>query len=395
MKIFVSLVGEQPTPNLIQLFDKKALEGPEDECWGAVKFLVSNDTEQVGENLLQALASDPTTSHLERMKLDRIEAWSLENARKNILCAIEDVEKNYPSNTIVVNFTGGTKIMSLAAYQVAMEMGLEMMYVNTEREILLEFDSSGKQKNAQPFRVAPSLKTLLLASGRVIDETKTGGAEAIDSKKKDLAVWIAKCYEDAVLECLMPVQKSIQEGLNNQKTAPFPPPYRVPLNPTTKGGKDAAQYLKEQSLWNWDGRTVSVEKNWWNFIGGGQGNWLEIFSVANLDFAKPKFDDVLGPVQLRGVTEIDAMACRNGRLAILECKLTGSKDEGGVTNLLGKLKEHEHLLGGLYGAAVFVRAYEDKKADGDLRRWAQEYGVTVVIGRELPNLADIVFKAVS
>ena len=64
MKILISLVGEQPTPNLIPLFDKKVLAGPEEGRWGAVKFLVSTDTKKVGKNLLQALASDKATQPL-------------------------------------------------------------------------------------------------------------------------------------------------------------------------------------------------------------------------------------------------------------------------------------------------------------------------------------------
>jgi len=400
MKILVSLVGEQPTPNLIPLFDKRTLAGPEEGRWRAVKFLASGATWKVGENLLKALEADSNTPNsavagVARMELKQIEAWSLENARQNIKQALEEVRAAYPDDTIVVNFTGGTKIMSLAAYQAAVEMGVEMVYVNTEKAHISRFDKSGAPLNPpSPFETKISVETLFRAAGREIDQGKTRDVNAIAPNVRDLLWWLANNYDGAIKDCLLPVQKYIQNGLRDKTITAAP--YRAPLAPNSKISQEAAGRIRDAGLWAWNGNEVSIEQSKWEFVKGG---WLESYAVVALA-RDNQFDEVSGPLFPKGINldkedmpDIDALGCRNGRLALLECKVTGSQEDGGLTNILGKLRAHERLMGGLYGASVFVRASEENKTR--VETWAQEYGVNVVIGRDLPQLADRVLKIIS
>lgn len=68
----------------------------------------------------------------------------------------------------IVNLTGGTKLMSLAAYEVARENNLSALYCNTERKEVIHLIPS---MHKEPLRVAISIEEYLMSYGySIIDE---------------------------------------------------------------------------------------------------------------------------------------------------------------------------------------------------------------------------------
>jgi hypothetical protein len=386
MRVLLSLVGEQPTPNLIPLYHAANVG----QRFDGVKFLASSEERirEVARHLSEAITKEmpKADSPLSGMKIidsgPPIEAWQLDKAREDCENSINKCLTG--GHEVIVNLTGGTKIMSLAAYRAAVNTGVPMLYVNTAETQVQHYDPSGEPTKAERFHVKIPIETQLRAAGREFSarpKEPTLGATAIAPERRTLVKWMVDNFTMAVQECVMPVTKFINQALSRSENCgvAYAAPYRAPLSPRLEAARRAAQHLSEAGFWDWDGNDVLVAKDRWDFVNG---RWLEAYAVTTLAerIADGWFDEVLGPVYVQGSPEIDAMISKNGQLVILECKLTG----GDLTSILGKLYAHEHLLSGLYGASIFVRAAPENRQGAT--QWAQ-YKVETVIGPDLKNLA--------
>lgn len=115
MTLMVALVGEQPLPNLLPVRQYH----PE-----GVLFVYSKRTQPVYERL-KAVLEDETKVH------------GLETDAYDIVAIIEALNlklgtQELSSQPTEFNLTGGTKLMSLAAYQVAQQREAPMFYMESE-----------------------------------------------------------------------------------------------------------------------------------------------------------------------------------------------------------------------------------------------------------------------
>ena len=117
MKVTISLIGEQPIPNLLPLRHQ-----PPD-----VAVLVHTDrTESVAQRLEKLLAPKVTV-HL--LLTDPYEVGKIREDLKKFLA-----EKGWKREELEFNLTGGTKTMVLAAYELAREYGAPFLYLHSERK---------------------------------------------------------------------------------------------------------------------------------------------------------------------------------------------------------------------------------------------------------------------
>lgn len=148
----VSLIGEQPIPVLLPIRHLN----PERN------LLVYTDLPKVkkaSEHLKQLLvANGPDT-----LLLLEVDAYQFEKTR------IDLINKLNGEQDLVFNLTGGTKIMSIAAYEAARTLGARCVYYQTEgsrgrdqRSRLIEFlfDPQGKRIQEQSFDLKPDLISL-------------------------------------------------------------------------------------------------------------------------------------------------------------------------------------------------------------------------------------------
>ncbi len=116
MKIIVSLVSDQPIPNLIPL---KVDELKPDK----VVLLVSNKMQQKS-NLLKNV--------MEKWKFPveviSSDAYNLESAKTTCLSIVE----KYPDAEVILNATGGTKVMAFAAYDTFNSLKKDIFYIDTQ-----------------------------------------------------------------------------------------------------------------------------------------------------------------------------------------------------------------------------------------------------------------------
>lgn len=110
MRTLINLIGEQPIPNLL-----------------AIKYIKAE------KNIL--LLTDTTKKAAERIKQLCPESELHIVEPYNIDSAVESIEKIVKINDEnIFNITGGTKTMSIAAYNVAVKLKSKFIYLQSERE---------------------------------------------------------------------------------------------------------------------------------------------------------------------------------------------------------------------------------------------------------------------
>lgn len=115
MKTIVSLIGQQPIPNLL----------PIRQIQPDAALLVYSDFTEKAANRLANLIQD----ELEVWRLS-VDAYAVADIRQAILEQLD--EKQAQPEEIIFNITGGTKPMSLAAYLVATRLGSDFVYLQSE-----------------------------------------------------------------------------------------------------------------------------------------------------------------------------------------------------------------------------------------------------------------------
>jgi hypothetical protein len=369
MRVLIALVGEQPTPNLIPLFT----EPPERraEC---VQFMVSANqrVRDVADHLAEAIRRDPALANIRVAEPLFMDAWVLDKARADCEAAIA----RYTSDELSVNLTGGTKMMSLAAYQAAMNTHTPMLYVNTEQERIIDFDQDGAAQTPRSFRAPISIETQLRAAGHEFKTNKPPlRASDVRALWAEFAAYLVDHYVPAHVNL---IRKVLRSAGGAGKTVSFTPPGQ---------SVEAARQAHEAGLWVWDekaGTFTIPDKTAYGFLNG---EWVEAFALTSL--AKSEcFDDVLGRVEVEGFEgDLDVVATYNGRLGIVDCKTTGATREEGMSNTIAKIRLHDVLFGGTYARALFARPSDE--GIQNWRRICEQYKLPEPVqGPQLKQLAS-------
>ena len=158
--ILISLIGEQPIPNLLPLWQSSD--------YSATRFVVSDMTYRVGEQLAQVLEKEPSFRHLELHAPVHVDAYDLAKTRTRLRDAM--IAYQFENNPVCLNLTGGTKLMSLAGMLAAQEIGAEMIYVSTQTGQIIHFFSDGREKERCNIQVKISIEQYFRAHGLRISE---------------------------------------------------------------------------------------------------------------------------------------------------------------------------------------------------------------------------------
>jgi CRISPR-associated protein (Cas_Cas02710)/Domain of unknown function (DUF1887) len=153
--ILLSLVGEQPIPNLLPLW--------QDPVYDQVQLAYTETTAPFAEIIQAAVAGDPQLQHIKLLKSQVIKAYDSQKSRlllnRMILTHLEN------GQSVCLNFTGGTKIMSMAAIQAAYATGISLLYVSTEERQIIYYGSDGAEVRRVPIQVAINVNQYLQAHG--------------------------------------------------------------------------------------------------------------------------------------------------------------------------------------------------------------------------------------
>jgi hypothetical protein len=152
--ILLSLMGEQPIPNLIPLWQFHEYTG--------TQFAATSTTHGRALMLAEAIARDHQLKRVKVLEPLKLEAYDLQKARLVLARAITELHQE---DDVCLNLTGGTKIMSLAALQAAYGSGIPLMYVASEQNEIIFYQSDGVETRRQPIDVQISVRQYLEACG--------------------------------------------------------------------------------------------------------------------------------------------------------------------------------------------------------------------------------------
>jgi len=158
--LLLSLVGEQPIPNLLPLW-----QYPQ---YREAQFAASPTTRAVAQQLKTAVQNDPLLKQIQPLKTLELAAYDIQDARSQLAAAL--IEHQAQGKTVHLNLTGGTKLMSLAALQAAFGSGTPLMYVSTEEKCIIWLGSDGSEQRREPIQVTISVEQYLNAHGFQIIE---------------------------------------------------------------------------------------------------------------------------------------------------------------------------------------------------------------------------------
>lgn len=119
--LMVSLVGEQPVPNLLAVLYVR----PE-----RAVLVCTERTKGVSERLRSVLKWRGIPVKGEPVDVVDVDPYDIADIESKLRTVIR--EKNWPPDKIVFNLTGGTKPMALVAYRLAEELSSPFLYVQSE-----------------------------------------------------------------------------------------------------------------------------------------------------------------------------------------------------------------------------------------------------------------------
>ncbi len=186
--MLLTLLGEQPIPNLLPLWQFRQMDG--------VRFAASERTQPLAQSLAEFIRSDPQLRSLTVFPPLILPAYDLPAARQRIGAAIAEIGR--PPGELVINLTGGTKLMSLAAMQAAYGQATPLMYVSAEQNQVLFYSSDGVEIRREPIRVSITVEQYLRAHGIEVSETQSfrpqGGADERPPREGD---WLEQAIFEA------------------------------------------------------------------------------------------------------------------------------------------------------------------------------------------------------
>ena len=143
MSIMISLVGEQPAPNLLPIRRYKP---------ATVVLAYTDRTERVQTNIASVIGGDTIPLEVHPYEMESIRSA----LQKCIAC------HGWSKDDLIFNITGGTKPMAIAAYGLAQSLGALVYYFQTEggRSIVYRysFSEDGQvQQYAEPDEIPDSI----------------------------------------------------------------------------------------------------------------------------------------------------------------------------------------------------------------------------------------------
>ena len=365
------LVSAQATPNLTPALDPATRPG-------RVILLVSPDMQSKADWL--ELVLRPRGVRVDRWPIE--DAWDVEGVQSRLLELLDRERDAMEAGAIALNATGGTKPMSIAAYEVFRELGLPIFYVHPEKDRLIWMHPSGRAAVDLANRL--DLEPFLRAYGARVTASQSSG---VPERRRALTDWLVanvRAYGE-VLARLNYLASAAEQGL---------------VSPEMDSGQLRDQRLQAlidrfaaEGVIEPKGRRLRFpDEDARFYVNGG---WLEehVFDLLrDLRGDLPQVQDLARSVSIaresaRGAAvpnEIDVACLSENRLYLVECKTRGWRQDASGAEALYRLDALADLLGGLQARAMLV-SYRALPAY-DLRR-AADLGIRVCAGNRLPELA--------
>jgi hypothetical protein len=307
-------------------------------------------------------------------KLDIKDPWNASQISDQVL----NILAEYPNKDIALNATGGTKLMSIAAYEAFRYMEYPIFYVHPERDELLWLNTT---KAPQALNGQLKIKDYLTAYGASHVEPSTcyGVKQTIRDLTHTLLVNIDRYAEElATVNYLALKADNPKLSIEIEDSARYKPLLWELLElfasaDLCKINGQQLQFTDEESRF---------------FVNGG---WLEQHTYGLCLKLKKELglQDIAANINIQrqphGKTpiknEIDIGLIKHNRLHIIECKT--KRYDHNSADVLYKLDSLRDLIGGLQSRAMLVSF---NTLDKPSRARAKELNISVCSKTDLQNL---------
>jgi hypothetical protein len=322
----------------------------------------------------------PRGIRVERWEIQ--EAWDVAHVQERVFALLERERPIVESGQIALNATGGTKPMSIGAYEVFRAGDLPIFYVHPEQDRLIWMHPAGRPVVDLANRI--KLDAFLLAHGSRVGSALASG---IPADRRALTDWLVT-HTARLSRALRTLN-----WLAMQATGSL----RAPVLDDVQGRdpmlRDLLDRLAAIGLITLSaGRVQFADESARFYANGG---WLEehVYAVfRELRREDRRIQDIARSVEIvredasggQVPNEIDVACLAENRFYLVECKTKAWKgSEGPGAEALYRLDALADLLGGLQGRAMLV-SYLDLPRHVRLR--AQNLRIRVCDGVRLQQL---------
>lgn len=346
--IHLVLISAQAVPNITPILDDRFRPQK-------VIMLVSQDMDLRADQLEKIYR--PRGIKVERWSIE--DAWDVEHIRNRVLdCLVE-----YEHEDLVLNATGGTKPMSIAAYEVFRDQDKPIFYVHPEKDRLIWMHPGDRETVDLADRI--KLKEYLMAYGAdEVKETDKGGVPPAVRELTTELILHVDSYASALSSLNWYAASADNRHLRSKE-----------IGRELTGNHafwEMLERFEDAGLLFRDGNCLVFNDEEGRFIVNG--GWLELHAYACcLNLKKTLgIQDVARSVEVgrqqgnrRVLNELDVAFLQDNRLHIVECKTkrysASNKKDSEDADVLYKLKSLRDQLGGLQAKAMLVSVNRLKK----------------------------------
>ncbi len=368
----VYLVSEQAAPNITPALDPTV--SPDQ-----VTLVVSPGMQQRAQWLSRVLREGAGVK-VEFWKVG--DAWDIEYLLESFMLLLEQAQP-----PPALNATGGTKPMSIAAFEAFRAYERPVFYIHPHTDDLFWLYPHKHPRHQLEDKI--KLRHFLLAYGA---EIKSEGTLGVPPAYQQLAEHLIQEIEkyDRAIATLNWYAAAAGSTLES--------PVLQPDHLQWEAFRDMlANFEQAGVLRIANSRLVFPDEIARTFVNGG---WLEqhvYVQVQKLRKRQPLIQDVKQGLQVvrntpRGnvENELDVVFLANNRLFLVECKTRRFHPDKGMggpgTEAIYKLDTLKELLGGLHGQGMLISYLPMREAD--LTR-AHDLGIRICQGKQLQNLAHL------
>ncbi len=321
----------------------------------------------------------------ERVPLDDTTPQTLE-------AGAEAIAERLDGQAVVLNVTGGTKLMALALTErlrlldTGAANALHVLYVETAKDRL---DWLKPGAAMEPMRDVLTLPDILVAYGyRIKSDASRGPWHDIAAGREGLTQRLGD-KADKLAGFFGAINDRARRALAGEQ---FEPAQRLPWTPHGLEAEtlDLAEHLGIVTRDKGPG-IAFADVAAAEYFGG---RWLEEYAMLKL---RRTFDDAHWAAGLVAETardktenEFDALAVHRNRLLMIECKTARlGRDRDKDSDYLYKLAQLARRVGGILARPLFLSARE---IDDEMRLRARENGVDVLAASEIRHLPDYLRK---
>jgi len=382
LEAHICFVSDQPLPNILPVLH-------EDIKPEKVYLLCSEQQAKKGNDEAQKRVLESKEIRVEVETVSVADAFDIEGIQESIARL---VEKHEP-NEIAFNATGGTKPMSIAAFEQCVCRGVSVFYVQTPEIVWL---STSDEENKEDLVIAGSLPLGCFLEAHGVNLISSDDTDIADSLLALAKTWASRAekYASAHNALNYYAGQAKDNGLKIEVPMQGRAKYMTELLEEIEHN-DLIQFDKAQSNKYQDTYAFQSE-DMRQFINGG---WLEMLVFDELQSLRenhPQITDIARNVHVRqrpGSTrspvenELDVVAVINHQMRVFECKTRRrqgpDKDRRGGEEMVYKLASTMKNMGGLRTKGCVVSFNSLRPVE---KSRAELLDIDVIDGPNLRNL---------